>query len=832
MFASATCAAPLYAADDPASLFRQGKYEECVESSTQALATGGFFESIWVIKLRAELELGRYQDALTTLDAALEKLPQSIQVRFLGREVCRFSGQSERASKLEAECETLLKESGWRYTDAANQLVVGRLLLAKQSDPKTVLKSIYSELQKRQPTLVDVRLAIGELALAKQDYQLAAEAYQQAAKLAADHPDAWWGVAQAFAPSDSEKATAALQTALESNPRHIASLLMVVDQQVDSEQYDAAANTLAQIDAVNPHHPQALAYRAVLAHLRNDPADEQKQRAAALQHDSRNPDVDHLIGRKLSQKYRFAEGEQYQRRALQFAPGYLPAKMQLAQDLLRLGREDEGLKLAEEVYAVDAYSVQAHNLVTLQENLAKFKSLERDGLLVRMDAREAEIYGERVLQLLTRARAELCAKYAVTLEGPVIVELFPKQADFAIRTFGMPGGAGFLGVCFGSVITATSPTAQGARPSCWEATLWHEFCHAVTLHKTHNKMPRWLSEGISVYEERLADPAWGQGMTPRYREMILGADLTPVSQLSGAFLRPASPLHLQFAYYESSLVVEYLVEKYGQDMLQRVLVDLGVGMPINESLGRYVGSVEKLDEEFAAYARSKAQALAPDADWTPPELPRRPTLEAVDAWIADHPHSILALRKRAELQIAAKQWPEAVGTLERLYKLFPTDFADDGTLALLAKVRREMGDAVRERKALEARAAGNCSDLTLWERLGELTKNAQDWQALQRVADRMLAVQPMRADAHRWAAEAADKLGRPADALASYQALVKLDPFDPADAHFRLAEALVAAGRPEEARRHVVLALAEAPRFAAAQRLLLKLIEPAEKKGQ
>ena len=53
--------------------------------------------------------------------------------------------------------------------------------------------------------------------------------------------------------------------------------------------------------------------------------------------------------------------------------------------------------------------------------------------------------------------------------------------------------------------------------------------------------------------------------------MILGTNLVPVSQLSGAFLQPKTPMHLQFAYYESSLVVEYLIEKYGIGVLRRLL---------------------------------------------------------------------------------------------------------------------------------------------------------------------------------------------------------------------------------------------------------------------
>ncbi len=97
----------------------------------------------------------------------------------------------------------------------------------------------------------------------------------------------------------------------------------------------------------------------------------------------------------------------------------------------------------------------------------------------------------------------------------MIVEIFPQQKEFAVRTFGLPGADGLLGVCFGRVITANSPASQGEHPSNWEAVLWHEFCHVVTLSKTRNKMPRWLSEGISVYEEGQRGPRLGHDAQPR-----------------------------------------------------------------------------------------------------------------------------------------------------------------------------------------------------------------------------------------------------------------------------------------------------------------------------
>ncbi len=99
-------------------------------------------------------------------------------------------------------------------------------------------------------------------------------------------------------------------------------------------------------------------------------------------------------------------------------------------------------------------------------------------------------------------------------------------------------------------------------------------------------MPRWLSEGISVYEEERADPAWATAMNPKFRAMILGPELTPLSQLSAAFLNAKTSLHLQFAYYESALAVEFLVERAGLPALKGVLDDLGAGVPINEALPR------------------------------------------------------------------------------------------------------------------------------------------------------------------------------------------------------------------------------------------------------
>jgi len=812
--------------------YQTGKYAECIEAAEAGIAEEGHNENCWSLKIRAELALGRYPAAEKSLTEGLKAIPTTLELRWQGREVCRYNNQPERVKQLEGEIAKLVDQAAYRYSDAHNRIVIARYLLSQGADPKKVLSGLINVVKKQNPNFAPAYLASGELALEKGDFALAAEAFEQAVKINPADPNAHFGLAQAFAPSDAARAEQALKAALTLNPRHLPSLLMTVDELVDAERYEPAEQVLNEVEGVNLRHPLAAAYRAVLAHLRNEPGDEARFHKAALRFWRSNPSVDYLIGKKLSQKYRFAEGARYQRQALECDSRFLRAKMQLAQDLLRLGQEEEGWRLADEVSRADGYNVVAHNLMTLQENLAKFRTLEEDGIVARMDAREAEIYGPLVVDLLKRAKHELCAKYEVTIEQPVIVEMFPRQQDFAIRTFGLPGGAGFLGVCFGTVITANSPASQASHPTCWEATLWHEFCHVVTLHKTQNKMPRWLSEGISVYEERQADPAWGQSINPTHRQMLLQDDLTPVSKLSAAFLRPASPQHLQFAYFESSLVVQFLVEKYGLKALRGILDDLGKGLNINDALTRQAGALEELDAMFAEYARNQAAEMAPEADWSEPALPLQADAQKISEWLTDHPDNYAGLKRLAVQLIADKKWTAAREPLARMQRLYARDSAPDGVYVLLARVDRELAESRREQTSLETLAGLSADNADMFRRLTELTSKAGDWDLTRKYARHWLAVNPLEPGPHRRAAEAAEHLHDLPLAIASHRALLKLDPIDPAEIHVRLATVLQQSGDLTTAKRHALLALEETPRFRAAQRRLLDIVGEMERREQ
>jgi tetratricopeptide (TPR) repeat protein len=341
-------------------------------------------------------------------------------------------------------------------------------------------------------------------------------------------------------------------------------------------------------------------------------------------------------------------------------------------------------------------------------------------------------------------------------------------------------------------------------------------------------MPRWLSEGISVYEEKQANPAWGQSMNPRYRKMILEGELTPVSELSGAFLNPPSGLHLQFAYFESALVVEYLVDKHGRETLKNILDDLAADTPINVALDRHAGGLEALNQQFAEYAKLQAEALAPNADWEAPDLPADVSLNAIQEFSEQNPNNLPGLTLLANRLMKEKRWESAKAPLKKLIALYPESKSADSAYRLLGQVHRQLGEAKAEISVLERLAALDAEAGDVYLRLIELHQEAEDWEGVARNAERMLAVNPLIRVPHRALGESARQLGTPQRAIESYRALLQMDPIDPALMHFELARLLSDQGRSDQAKRHVLMALEEAPRYRAAQRLLLEIVEKSQ----
>jgi tetratricopeptide (TPR) repeat protein len=808
--------------DDAIQSLTRGDYAKALSLSLTALEDPTAEERWFRLAAECHLIKGEYREAFEVATQGIVVHRTSLHLRRLAAIAANFSGKSNQAADFLEEIGLLYELNKWRYRRDEDQALLAEYFLQQGRDPKEVLNTFLKPLGDAS---YPARMATGNLALSKSDDAMAADNFRVAAELNPDAPDPYYGLARSYESSDPKRAGEFLQTALQKNPHFAPALLRRAESAIDGENYTEAEEWLKRVLDINPSQVHALAFKAVIAHIKNDFKAEAEFRALAMSAWEANPEFDHLVGKKLSQKYRFEDGVRYQQRALVYDPNYQPAKIQLALDQLRLGDSDDGWRLAEEVYAADPYNILAHNLVSLRDRLTKYTTLSDDEFVVRMEAREAKLYGAQVLALLHEAKEILEAKFEVEIARPIFVEIYAAQHDFAVRTFGIPGVRGFLGVCFGKVVTMNSPSSQGNRAANWQAVLWHEFCHVITLQKTSNKMPRWLSEGISVYEERQRNPAWGQAMTPRFREMALADDVIPVSRLSEAFLNPATPEHLQFAYYQSSLVVEFLLEQHGPKMLNRLLVDLGLGVNANKALEHYVGSLKKLDQEFTTYLRKRAESWGTAENFVKPELSPAISPSQILDLAKQSPDNYYLQRSLASYYLNQQDWPEAIKIATRMLENLPEMWGRETPFAILAKAHRGLDDREAELAAVRewARRDSDAFDAAL--RWAELTSEMENWDEVSQAASTALAINPLIPAPHRYLAAASEKLANDTHLIAALQAQLELGPHDPAETHFRLAQALRRNGQSDRAKREVLHALEYAPRYRDAQRLLIEIVD-------
>lgn len=767
---------------------------------------------------------GKAEEALQALQRGVKVHPDDLPLLVLQCETLQRYGKKTEAAKVLQAINSAARKKPAKDRSADDLVALGKAAMMAGADPAKVLTQYFSLARQKDRKSESAYLASGNLALDHSDYAKAANDFRTGLKEHGESPELRFGLARAFAPGDRGKSIEYLDRVLETNDAHEGALTLKAEHLISAENFGEAEAVLAKAVETNPASPTAWALRSVCAILQdNDSAKAAEARTEGLKLWSHDPQVDFLIGKCMSRAYRFSEGAQQQREVLAIDPEYLPAKLQLANDLMRLGQTDEAWRLAGEIRAADGYNTQAHNLGLLEREMSGYHVEKTDDFIIRLPLRDWQVYGPRALELLREAKTLLAPKYGHTFTKPTLVEFFPSQQDFAIRTFGALGGQGLLGVCFGTVITMNSPGSLAHGRSNWESTLWHEFCHVVTLSVTHNRMPRWLSEGISVYEERQRDTAWGMRMNEDFRRMILvdGA-LTPMGQLSGAFMNAKNEESILFAYYESSMAVEWLIAQHGWESFRSVLRDLAAGSRINAALEKNIGSLEKLEPAFSDYMIAQAKAFAPKADWTQPEPPIGDSIQDVLAFLKEKPTNLAALQQLADLYLADKGWAKAAEVGQQLMDLNPDDVSGDSGWWIKAKAMHQLKDITEEARLLRAMADKTGDALPVFLRLLEIDNETQNWAEIEKDSRRAFALNPFLAAPNESMATACLAQGRGAEAMGVLERLLHLQPANPARVRFQLA-GLVLPKDPATAKRHLLDALVMAPRYREAQKLLLDM---------
>ncbi|MCC7174281.1 MAG: tetratricopeptide repeat protein [Bryobacterales bacterium] len=702
-------------------------------------------------------------------------------------ETCR---QSHRRGNLEEadRCYLALSASKDPYLRAEANWALDRYQEANEA---------FKEALKAQPKNPDYRVRMGYLYLYHEQKQDAVDLFEEALAIRKDHAGALTGLAAVASEGFDSAAIELAEKALAADPKQLDARLLLAAIALEDNNPRKAVEEADKALQVDPESLEALALKATVDLLDDKPGT--PHLAAILKRNPAFGEVYQTAGRFFVLNRRYEEGIALYRKALELNPRLYKARAELGLNLMRLGHDAEAKQHLEACYRAGNTYPSVGNPLRLLDSYKNFRYIKRDNIVLKLHQREADLLLPYVEEELRRAISAYEKKYKFRLDRPVQLEIYPDHEDFAVRILGMPG-MGALGVTFVNVVAMDSPSGRRPGEYHWASTLWHELSHVYTLAATRQRMPRWFTEGMAVYEETATSPEWGDRISPPVILAIRDKKLLPVAQLDRGFVHPSYPDQVVVSYFQAGRVCMFIERKWGFEKLLDMTRAFGQLKTTPEVVQEQLGMPpEEFDKQFLAWVEEQT----------------RVTVEGFESWKKGM-QRISELVKKEDHDQILKEAPA-------VRDLYP-DYVEDGNLyAVLADTHLARGDKKAAAGELEryARAGGkNPASLKLLATLlEEQGKTREAAEALSRINH----IYPRDEELHRRLGDLLLAAGDPAGAVREFQALVAMKPLDQAASYFSLARAYRSAGRPEEAKEQVLLSLEAAPGYRPAQKLLLEL---------
>jgi cellulose synthase operon protein C len=807
---------------DLKTLIDTGKYTEAESTARKVLAKteDGHVRHQLAEALAAT---GRYADAITEFERAATDLEKTNEIPG-----ARLKSDLRRAELLEligqdAPAKSIYESFVTYYTTTDPETALELTMIARalvHLERYQDANDMYRTALEADSGYVDAHLSAAELFTQKYNYADAAQFLSEALKLQPNSARAFLDVALNKRLEGGDEVNAALERALKINPNYVEALALKAALALEAGQYDAASAEIEKALKVNAHSVEAHSLRAAMFYLQDK--EYEPEVAATLAISPRYGEVYNTLAHYATITRRTEQAVQFGRRATELAPRLWDAHLNLGMSMLRLGQMDTGRAAIEKAFNGDPFNIWAKNTLDLLDTMTTFRETKRGSFVIKAAANESDVLGPYAANLLEEAAAKLTAKYKFTPKGPVFVEIFQNHEDFAVRTLGMPG-LGALGVCFGPVIAQDSPSARQAGEFNWGSTLWHEYTHVITLQMTDYRIPRWFSEGLSVYEERRARPGWGDDWNTMFVGSFGAGRWFKIADLDAAFQRPRSPQDVPIAYFEASQIVEFIVDRYGFDAVLNMLALYRDKARTPDVLRQALKlSDSDFDREFNAYVEAKVrplqQAMSTETN-VAASLSKTEVLKQLET------RDTFALRIRAaELLAADGDMAAAAIHYIRALELFPYMTGKGNPYEPLAKLLEQKGEPAQAATVLEKLLSKDENNLEALKTLARIRSSlGQRQQAL----DALLAsfyISPFDYKLHTQAGELSVELRNNALALTEFQVALALQPPNVAEANYNVATAYHALGQQPEAKRAVLRALEAAPRYEKAQELLLRIV--------
>ena len=789
------------------SLIAVGKYDEA-ENTVRRATSAPKGAQLWTTLGEVLHERGKNADAeqafLRARSAhAADSLPAALNVAILHYE----RGDRDRAMQEFDHFIDVYNGAGAAGLSAADLKAVAiacRYLGATSPQLfKDALKAFDRAVQEGSDTPEgdDARLALGEMFLEKYNSADAQTTFDELLGTNPNDPRALLGAARRRFFDGTSGADSLVQRALKVNPNYPEAHVFAAVLHLDLEEYADAAREVDRALLVNPTLSEALAVRAAVRYLVGDTTGFETAKRQALAVNPRDAELYNTLAELSARVRQYKEAADFARQAVALDAKSWRGFGLLGMNELRLGQMPLGKKDLETSFKGDPYNVWIKNTLDLLDTFKNYDEIKTDHFVFMIEKDESALLEPYVAELAEAAYSRFASTYKYTPPPPIRIEVYRSHADFSVRTVGL-AGLGALGVSFGTTLAFDSPAAKDAGPFNWGSTVWHELAHTFTLGSTGHRIPRWLSEGLSVYEEHRARPGWGFDVTPGFLDAYRKRKLVPVSRMNDGFMHPAYPEQVMFSYYQASLVCDLIARDYGEPAIERMLQAYKAGQTTDEVFKSALKTdIGAFDRKFDAYLRDRFA--------TP--------LAGLDEY-----RTTMATARRL---VEGGQVDAAVAPLEHAKTLFPRYGGDDSPTWHLAQIYLKRGDTRRAAEELKQVVASNEANYAAQMALADALQKLGDNKGAAASLAAALYINPFELPVHQRLAELAKATGDVRMVVRERRAVVALAPVDRPEALYQLAVAYREAGDTAAARHTVLRALEDAPNFEKAQTLLLTIHE-------
>ncbi|GIW72150.1 MAG: hypothetical protein KatS3mg102_1692 [Planctomycetota bacterium] len=602
----------------------QGREDEAQALLAQAEVAAPLEVALWRARLLAARAPAQ---AEAVLRQQLARSPESLRLHAALAELLVARGEREQATEHARRCFELYRRTATEALGAEELLALARAARAAERLPALAREHIrpFAEEARRfyqqawrigQDPAVLVEWA--ELYLEKWDLPEARRLLRRVLERNPRDPDANALLAEThledlYSGTESyERAHQAIAAALATDPRHVRALVLRAEMLIGDALYDEALAALEQALARAPQQPRALGAQLAALELagRSEPAAALRARLAAQAPPAMRAEVHRRLAGHLDRRYRYREAYLEARQALEADAEYWPAYGQLGLAAMRVGEEAQARAVLERAHQADPYDLFVYNMLELLEVLERrFVTFETEHFTIRLDRDEAPWLRPYLEPFAERAWRELAARYGVQrLEGRILLEVFPHLEDFSVRAAGhrfIPAS----GVTFWRVVALASPAAFPPGTHGWAQVLWHELAHVAALERSGYRVPRWLTEGISVLEESKGDPAWVRSWDVALRDALARDQILGVLELDQGFSKPRFPGQVMLSYYQGGMICRWLEQLRGMEAILALLDACRAGTPMAVAIEQVSGMAPaEFDARFRTWLAAQLGA--------------------------------------------------------------------------------------------------------------------------------------------------------------------------------------------------------------------------------